>query len=127
MVHASVCKGLFFPWESLGKLAMAMPVTMESTRFTYSKTVSRGRSIYLCLPYYYVTLKERKVKKKSRGEDGTDKTLSVIKNPRKKRNFLCKARNLQTACEEQKLQAMDTASSVNLMYDNTDISIRDYF
>lgn len=106
---------------------MAMPVTMESTRFTYSKTVSRGRSIYLCLPYYYVTLKERKVKKKSRGEDGTDKTLSVIKNPRKKRNFLCKARNLQTACEEQKLQAMDTASSVNLMYDNTDISIRDYF
>lgn len=64
---------------------MAMPVTMENARFTYSKTVSRGRSIYLCLLYYYVTPKERKVKKKAGGEDGTDKTLSVIKNPRKKK------------------------------------------
>lgn len=73
MVHASVCKGLFFTWESLGKLAMAMPVTMEIARFIYSKTVSRGRSIYLCLPYYCVTLKERKVKKKAGGRMGQTK------------------------------------------------------
>lgn len=81
----------------------------------------------MCLPYCYVNKKEI-IKKKGQKKRRKGKLKVQFKTKGKKKpNFFCKTRNLQTACEEEKLQAADTVSSANLMSDNIDISVRDYF
>jgi len=63
MVHASACKGLFLG-ESSGKLAMDMVFTMENSSFTYSKTVSRVKSLCVYLIIMLQKRKEEKINKK---------------------------------------------------------------